>query len=68
MFQYMHLYFHLYAWKALQVLEVGLCVPLLFYSSEHVTSNPLTELEPLGQLPNVSVCLIISAVLTEKLE
>lgn len=68
MFQYINLDFRLYALKPLQVLELGLCVSLFFYSSEHVTLNPLAQLEPLGQLPNLSVHLIISAVLTEKLE
>lgn len=34
----------------------------------NATSNPLTELEPLGQLSTVSVHLIISALITGKLE
>jgi hypothetical protein len=44
------------------------CLSLLFSSSEHVTSNPLAQMEALGQLPIVSAHLIISAVLTERSE
>lgn len=65
----MHMDFRLYALKALPMLKLGLSLSLsLSFIPVNATSNPLTQLEPLGQLSTVSVHLIISALITGKLE